>query len=99
MARRAVLEPILQHIHERIAHLPRASERAPVPTIRPKPTAAQQHAVHAPRYPHHEPTHARSQRGGACGLDDQMHVVILHRVMHEPEARRIAIPQRAQHGF
>ena len=84
---RAVLESILQHIHERIPHLPWPGKRSPMPTIRPKPAAPKQHAVHAPRHSHHEPTHAGTERRGVRRFDDQMHVIILHRVMHDSEVR------------
>jgi len=68
--RRTVLELILQHIDERISHLPRASERSAMPTIRPKPAASKEHAIYAPRNPHHEPAHARRERGGAHRFND-----------------------------
>jgi len=94
---RAVLESILQDIDEHIPHLARPGERAPMPTIRPKPAAAKEQAIHASRYAHHEPTHARPERRSACGFDDQVRVIVLDRIVHDPEVRGIAVAQRAEH--
>jgi hypothetical protein len=82
-----VLESILQHIDERIPHLPWPSERAAMPTIRPKSAASKQHAIHTPCKPHHQPAHPRQERARAGSFHDQMHVAILNRVVHDPEVR------------
>jgi hypothetical protein len=94
-----VLESVLEHIDERISHLPRAGERAPMPAIRPKPAAPKQHAIHTPCYSHHESAHARRERRGALRFDDEVGVVVLQRVVHDPKLRGIAVAQREQHGF
>jgi hypothetical protein len=92
-----VLSMILQHVDERIANLTRATERLPMPAISPKPPAPKQQAVHPPGYAHHQAAHPGAQRLLVRGLDNQVHVIGLHRVVNDPKRIAVAVTKCSEH--
>lgn len=88
---------ILQHVHQCVPDLARAGERAAMPPISPESPAPKQKTVHAARHANHEPAYAGRQLLPAFSLDDQMHMVVLNRVVSEAKTIAIASTQRAEH--
>jgi len=87
---------ILQHVDERIANLPRAFQITTVPAIGPEATASVEQAVHPARDAHHQATDARRQRIAVVALHNQMHMIVLHRIMHDAKPISIAVAQPSE---
>ena len=91
---------IQQHVGDRIAHLPRAGEHLVViPVGQHLPGApAPDRPVDREREQPRQPLHPAPERRDAVGLDDQVRVIVLDRVVHEPEVRsRARAPERPLH--
>lgn len=73
-----VLLAVLEHIDERVAHLPRGGERAAVPAIRPEAAATKKQPIHALGKANHEAAHACRKGRFAVSFDDQVQMVLLH---------------------
>jgi hypothetical protein len=56
-----------------------------MPAIREKPASTTQQPIHPPRDPNAQPTHPLDQRIPIARLDQQMHMIPLHRKLDNPK--------------
>ena len=87
---------ILEHIDQRITNLPWAFEVSTVPAVCPEAAAATEHAIHTSRNSHQQTAKPGRQRTAVFRLDDQMHVIVLQRIVHDAKPIPIAVAQRAE---
>ena len=90
-----VFAKVRKHVNERIPHLARRSECAPMPPICPQRSAASQELVHVPGDPNRDTAYAARQRLLVRRLDDEMHVVALHGKLHDPKPPRLTVTRAA----
>jgi hypothetical protein len=81
---------VQQHVHKRMAHLARRAQDAHVVAVREHGPRALEDPVHGSREPRTDCLHAAPERISARGLDDQMRVVALERVVRKPELAAFA---------
>jgi len=82
---RAVLSAVHQYTHERVAHRPRAAQRAGVVPVGPEGSAPAERAVHRPRYADGEASDAAAERAAVVCFDDQVKMIILNAVVQDAE--------------
>jgi len=75
-----------QHVGQRVTHLSRGPEHVEVVAIRKNPPATPEHAIHRSREARADRLHAAGEIAPTPGLDDQVDVIGLHRVLGHPEA-------------
>jgi len=87
---------VVEHVGETVAHLARRAQHLGVIAVGEDPAAGAQLAVQGPGQPDAQPLHAPGEGPLVLGLDEEVHVRVLHRVMdylhpqlgvHLPEAR------------
>ena len=83
---------IEQHVGERIPHLLRRLQQAQVISLEEHRPGAPQRPVHRAREPRRKRHHPAPERIAIVGLDDQVRVIVLDRVVDEPEIRRARRP-------
>jgi hypothetical protein len=83
---RRVLPKIREHVNERVPHFPRRTKGAPVPPLRPQPSAAGQNVVDVTSDSNCDTAHPARKRALIRCFDDQVHVVALHGKMHDAKA-------------
>jgi hypothetical protein len=86
-----MLSKVREHIRERIANLPRRPELAPVPPIRPQAPPTPHELVHGAGDANRDTRNPRRQGKLIARFDYQMHVIPLHRKLHDPEALFVAL--------
>ena len=100
---------IEQDVRQRVSHLARRAEDVQVVAVRENATASVEYPVHRSRQARRDGFHPGRQVPLAHGFCDQVHVIVLDRVMHQPEAPAVARfgeaalqlshqPDRAQRG-
>jgi hypothetical protein len=82
---RQVLARIREHVDQRVPHHAGRRECERVVAVRPQRTAAPERTIDAERAADREAAHAATERGGVACLDDEVHVVALHREVHDAE--------------
>ncbi len=82
---RAVLAMVHQHVHQRVPYRTRRGEHARVVSIAPDPTAPPERPVHDACEPDRESGASARQRARILRFDDEVDVIRLHRVLHDPE--------------
>jgi hypothetical protein len=75
-----------QHIGERVADLAWSGQVAPVIPVGPQRPVPPECAVDSPGDPDDQPPDPRGQHHAVGGLDDQVQVIFLRRVVHDTEA-------------
>jgi hypothetical protein len=93
-----VVPDVQEHVGEGISHLAgRAQDPQVIAAVEHGASSAER-AVHRVREPLRDRLHTAAERGRPLRLDDQVYVIALHRVVHEPEVTALArLPQaRAQ---
>jgi hypothetical protein len=93
---RPVLPEIHQHVDQPVPDLPRRPQRPHMVPIPPDRSRSPQRAVDRPRQPDREPPRPAPQPR-LIRLDDEMHVVPLHRKLHDPKRLRARRPDRLPH--
>jgi hypothetical protein len=84
-ATRAVLPGVAQHVRERVPHLAWRGQQTGVVALGDHAAAPVPHAVGRASDPDGQRAHAATQAISAFGLDNEVDVVALNRVLHEPE--------------
>jgi hypothetical protein len=89
----AVLEVVREHVDERVANLARCGEVASVMAVAPDPPAlAGEEAVHTEGDADREAAHSVRELGVVIGLDDDVKVVCLDRVVDDAKAVAAGAP-------
>lgn len=81
---------VQQHVRQSVANLPRRSQYVKVIALAKDCSAAGKHAIHCTRESRGNGLHARADVCRARGLDQQVDVIGLDRVVRDPEATAIA---------
>ena len=81
---------IEQHVGERVPHLLRRLQHAQVIALEEHRPGAPERPVHRAREPRRKRHHPAPERLPIVGLDDQMRVIVLDRVVDEPEVAALA---------
>src|SRR5690606_12289517 len=87
LVRGMMLAKVVEDVNEGLADGARGRERAPVPAIRPEGTAPKDQAVHAARDANREAAHSGAESALVERLDQQVHVIGLHREVDD--AKRV----------
>ena len=82
-----VLPQVLQHVAERVPYLARARQLPDVIAASHDLSVTREHAVHGERDSRADGLHPPPERDVILRFDDQVQVVSLDRVVHEPKAR------------
>jgi hypothetical protein len=82
-----MLPPVLQDVHESETNLPRSFERAGMVAVAPDAPASSESPVDGLGYADCQPLNSASQRVTVLCLDEQVHVILLHREVQESEVR------------
>jgi hypothetical protein len=92
---------IEQHVGERIAHAPRRGEHLVVVAVGEHLAGAPatDRPIHGKREQPGEPLRPAPEPDGSIRLDDQMRMIVLDRVVDEPEARARARPTKRSLHF
>lgn len=77
---------VVDHVQQRRSHLARSTQCPGVIPIREDGSPAPPQLVQPPRHANEQPLHAARQRSPIAGLGQQVRVVRLDRVLHEPKA-------------
>ena len=93
-----VLSPILEHVHESVAHLARRPQKPRVVAVAPHASGATERTVHRLRHPDGQPLDASPDAAGPVRLDEEMNVVSLDAEMKQPEDIAGGGGQRSAHG-
>jgi hypothetical protein len=94
----AVLDPVRDDVHERIAHFARRPKRVYVVTVRPDATTAAEQAVDAARDAHGKALHAPREERTIVRLDEQVNVVRLHAEMNNAKEPLLRGSNLCQHA-
>jgi hypothetical protein len=81
---------VQQHVPERVSHFARGAKEPEMIAIGEHRTAPAPDPVHRAREPRADGLHAASERVAVARLHDEMSVVALERVVHQPELRAFA---------
>ena len=83
-----MLASVAEHVGKRVTHLPWGREHAMVEAVGEHLAATTERAVHRAGDADGEALHRAAQRASVLRLDDEMHVIALHRVLDDaaPEA-------------
>jgi hypothetical protein len=81
---------VQEHVGKSIPDFSRISEHMNVTAIRQHPASSMKDAVHGPGKPRCDGLHSAREISRAGGLDDQVNVIALDGVMHEPEPAALA---------
>jgi phage protein D len=81
---------VLKHVDQRRAHLARRAQRAGVVAVAEDTTGATQKPVERSRDAHEQSLHAARERAPVGGLDDQVQVVRLDRMVNQAQAEALA---------
>jgi hypothetical protein len=81
----AVFPEIHQHVNERVPHCPRGGERPGMIPILPDGAPPAECAVDSSRYADREAPETAAECLRVVGLDDQMHVIVLHAELENPK--------------
>src|SRR5215831_16519643 len=87
---REVTSRVEQHVGERVPHLARRAQHVEMEAVREHRSAPAEDPVHGSRDARTDGLHSAGEIACARRLDDQMHVIVLDRVMDEPEAPAVA---------
>jgi hypothetical protein len=79
-----------QHVGNRVPDLARRPQHVDVATVGEDLPGAPEHPIHGPREASDHGLEPAGQVPRAGCLDQQVHVVALHRVVDDPEARALA---------
>src|SRR5262249_53193174 len=93
-----VLLEVHQDINDRMPDRPRRSECALVVAIAPDGAAATERAIDGPREPDRESAHPRREKRAVICFDDEVNVIVLDRVMDDPEPPVRGGGKRAAYG-
>lgn len=80
-----VLEPVLQTVDERVAHLARCAQPVRVIAIRPHASVPPEDAVDGLGHAHRESLASAGETAGAVGFDEQMNVIGLNAEVQQAE--------------
>jgi len=80
-----VVARVQQDVAQRVPHLFRRRQKSEMVPIGQDRPAAPRNPIHGAREPRRDRLHAAPERVAIARLDDQMRVVPLQRVVHEPE--------------
>jgi hypothetical protein len=81
---------IEKDVRERVPHFARRAQDVEVEAVREHRSAAREDTVHSSREARSDGLHPRCEVAVARGFHDQMHVIVLDRVVSYPEASAIA---------
>jgi hypothetical protein len=99
-ATRCVLSEVVQHVGKRVLHGAGRRQIASKEATSPQLAAPRNEPIHLPRHANGQALHAPRQRRFSARLDDQMHMVALHRKLQHaktcPRPRRLC--QSLPHG-
>jgi hypothetical protein len=84
---RLVLTPIVNNVHERIAHLARSTERSRVVTIAEDPSGALERAIDGSSGTNRQSRHAARERALVVRLHEEMEMIGLHGKVDKPKSR------------
>src|SRR4029453_2679808 len=85
-----VLPNVEQHVRQRAPHLPRRPQYPQVVAVGEDPASPREDAIHAAREARGDRLHPAREIPRARRLDEQMEMIDLHRVVHEPESPALA---------
>jgi len=92
-----VLRPVLEHIEQRGARLPRTLELVRMVPVREDRTAMAERTMCRARHANRQPLHAAREGRLGRGLDDQVQMVGLNREVHDSKAVLLTRRDRAAH--
>ncbi len=81
---------VQQHVAERVPHLRRGRQQSSMVAIRQDWSRSSHHPIHRPRQPRSDGLHPAPERVTVAGLDDQVRVVALQRVVDQAKLRAVA---------
>lgn len=87
---RHVVSCVQQHVPKRVPHLPRGRQQPHVITIGEHASRAPGDAIHGPSHPRPDRLHASREGALVICFDDQVGVISLQGVVHQPKPRPIA---------
>ena len=93
-SRRRMLPRVEEHVAKRRSHLPGRAERAVVIAAVKNCSAPTKDPIHGPSQARGEALHPIAQGRDALRFDEQMHVIVLQRVVHDAEV--CALRDRAE---
>jgi len=79
-----------EDVRQRVAHFARGAEDVEVIAVGEDRTAAREDPVHGSRDARADRFHPAREIALARGFDDRVHVIVLDRIVHEPEAPPVA---------
>src|SRR3569623_3177218 len=82
-----VAAPVVEHVGERVAHLPRARDRGRMIAIREDAPRAAEHAGERARRHDRERPHAVAERGPVVRLDQEVQMIALDRRVDDAKRR------------
>ncbi len=91
---RNVLAPIHDHVNQTTPHLARCSQCSRVKSVAPKSAAPPENTVEGTRHTSREPGHSTREADLVPCFDQQMHVIRLHREVHDAKPRKPRLHQR-----
>jgi hypothetical protein len=81
---------ILEHVRDRVPYFARRAQHVGVVAIREHPTRPTEHSVHGSSEPRADRLHPAPESLSALRLDDEVGVIALQRVVHEPKVPALA---------
>jgi len=81
-----MLAEVGQYVNQRRAYLPRRSERPAMPTVGPEPPPAPDQRIDRASNPDGDAAHPARERLPIVGLDQQVNMVVLDRILDDSES-------------